>query len=64
MSQTTSYRAAAFQAEIELCWLEATHCYEQAFANYPILLARGALAQADIARMTARMDACRVMAAA
>ena len=63
MTSTASYRAAALQAETELCWLEAAHCFEQAIASYPVLLSRGALAQADIARMTARMNACRAMAA-
>lgn len=59
MTNTTAqYRLRAQDAEKALDWTEAAYCWGTAIECYPNG-GKGALAQHDIAKMTARRDAAR-----
>jgi len=62
MTKTTAqYRELARQAEKDLDWTEAAYCWGCAVEAYPNPM--GALAQLDLANMTARRDSARKEAA-
>ena len=56
---TAQYRELARQHEAQCKWQEAARCWGEAIRLYP--RTTGALAKADIERMTARMESCAKM---